>query len=173
MGAMDTPHGDNQISIGGTRLDVTVVAWTDGLRRKLHRRRVGVDPREEIHDAHCAELPAFRICDATPRRGVGPVAIRSRRVQADKHHALSLRPAVIPIVAVTPAGTEDGMVRNGGQECGEWLHGKRSCRILADTAGDFRDEVWGQTSSRLRKQNRITSWKVAEVVTNDAYCFML
>jgi hypothetical protein len=36
------------------------------------------------------------------------------------------------------------MVRNGREEWGERLHGKQSCRRLADTRGDFRDEEWGQ-----------------------------
>jgi 2-polyprenyl-6-methoxyphenol hydroxylase-like FAD-dependent oxidoreductase len=68
--------------IGGVCLDVTVVARANGLSRELHRRRIGVDPREEIHDAHRAEAPAFRIRDATPHRGVGPVTGRLRRFAA-------------------------------------------------------------------------------------------
>jgi hypothetical protein len=84
-------------------------------------------------------------CNASPWRR-SPVAVRPRRVQADEHYARPVRPAEIPVVAVTPARTKYGMVRSGGEECGEWLHGKRSCRMLADASEDFRDEVWGQTS---------------------------
>ena len=145
MGAVGAPDGDSQVHIGCTRHEVTVVARVDGLRRKLHRRRVGVDPREQIHDAHRTESPTLRIRDATPHRGVGPVAVRPRRIQADEHHARPVRPAVIPIVAVKTARAEDGMVGSGGQECGERLHGERSCRMLADARGKFRDNDWGQT----------------------------
>ena len=108
-------------------------------------------PREQVHDAQRAESPALCIRDATPHRGVGPVTARFRRIQTDEQHARPIRPAVIPIVAVPPARAEDGMVRSGGEECGKWLHGKRSCRMLADGGGDFRDEIWGQIVHHFHK----------------------
>ena len=146
MGAVGAPDGDNQVRLGGPRLEIAVVARADRLSREFHRRRVGVDPREEVRDAHRAESPAFRIRDATPHRGVSPVAVRLRRIQSDEHHARPNRPAVIPIVAVESARTEDGMVGKGGQECGG-KHGKRDCRMLDDADGEFRDEVWGRNLS--------------------------
>ena len=145
MSAMRPPDGHYEVRIGGACHKVPVFARADRLSRELHRRRVGVDPREEIHDAHRAKSPAFRIRNATPHRGVGPVTVRLRRIQANEHHARPVRPAEIPIVAVTPAGAENGMIRSGSEECGERRHGKQSCRMLADAGERFRDEVWGQS----------------------------
>jgi hypothetical protein len=43
------------------------------------------------------------------------VTVGLRRVQADKHHARPIRPAVRPIVAITPARAErHGKERRGG-----------------------------------------------------------